>query len=317
MHLFLIFLNLTWTTHIPNCWCAYHYTFSILCFLSLIFSTVLHSCLQIVFKICIAALDFLYYQCQFYMEFPTLFCLPVFPILPLWVTVFCLCTMNWYLQFLCILLVNLAPYQFPLHGPYGFFCSCTPSWEVSCLATCCTHFPIHWALSWCVASPTVPAWLSLVCCNMHFSFLGILWLCSLFYIIKCLDFCNIIQHGCLHLLCFDPFSPHNTSSLVICTLPVLDVNSLIISSSMILSFKPWINCSLSCLSISLYWHSAAAISKCPAHSSVLSSSLLHHFINYSNFIVSLNCGQNVVDKVLNNPWRVLHACFSASVMLSM
>ena len=79
--------------------------------------------------------------------------------------------------------------------------------EVLILATYCTHFPIKWALSWCMASPTVSAWLSSVCCNLHFSSLGILWLKVLFYFIKCPDFCKIIQHHCLHPLCLNSLVP--------------------------------------------------------------------------------------------------------------
>ena len=119
-------------------------------------------------------------------------------------------------------------------------------------------------------------------------------------------------------LCASTLLAHaSTSSLVICTLLVLDVNSLIILSNMILSFNPWINCSFSCLFTSLCPPSAAAICNHPIHSSALSFSLLHSFLNCSNFIFSLNCGQNLVASVSNNPWRMLHACFSASVMLSM
>ena len=76
------------------------------------------------------------------------------------------------------------------------------------------------------------------------------------------------------------------------------------------------NCSLSCQSISLYPHSAV-MHKHLIHSSALSSSTLHNFLNCSSFIVSLNCGQNFADRVSNSPLRVPLTCFSASVILSM
>ena len=86
----------------------------------------------------------------------------------------------------------------------------------------------------------------------------------------------------------------NTSMLVICSLLFLDINSLIISSSITLLFNPWMNCSLSCQSTSLYPHSAAAMHKHPIHSSALSSSALHNFLNCSDLIISLNCGQTLL-----------------------
>ena len=76
---------------------------------------------------------------------------------------------------------------------YFHFMHCTASFapaylpKVSHLAACSTHFPICWALSGCMTSPTVPAWLSLVCCNIYFSSPGIFLLWFLFYSIKCLS----------------------------------------------------------------------------------------------------------------------------------
>ena len=102
--------------------------------------------------------------------------------------------------------------------------------EVPCLATYCTCFPIHWALSWCMALSAVSAWQSLVCCNLHLSSLGALWVSPLLYLIKWLDLCQIIQH-CACALCTSTLLAHTTTSLLaICTLLVLDVSSLIILS---------------------------------------------------------------------------------------
>ena len=56
--------------------------------------------------------------------------------------------------------------------------------------------------------------------------------------------------ACVH--CTSTLLAHaNTSSLVVSSLLLLVVSSLMTSSNMILSFNPWINCSLSCQSISL------------------------------------------------------------------
>ena len=67
---------------------------------------------------------------------------------------------------------------------------------------------------------------------------------------NCLDSVIVLNTATLALCTSTLLAHANTPPLVICSLFLAAVDSFIISSSMLLSFSPYINCSLSCLSTS-------------------------------------------------------------------
>ena len=78
--------------------------------------------------------------------------------------------------------------------------------------------------------------------------------------------CNCIKVFSLSLY---SFSLCQNSSLGIVTLSSNVVCSLIISTNISSPFKPCMNCTLRCLSTSIYLHSTAAVLSLPIHSSTL------------------------------------------------
>ena len=148
---------------------------------------------------------------------------------------------------LCVLLCNI---MFHLIN-YPAFPTSAHSAEMSNFVALHAHLAICWALCWWVCPDTVFAWLPWCTTLVHqyfcFAFLdfsGCIYLVKLSRFCYCVKYCNL---GPLHLYSFGPCQYTSTSyTVIIFTV----VNSFIISSSMLLSFSPCINCSLSCLSTS-------------------------------------------------------------------
>ena len=142
-----------------------------------------------------------------------------------------------------------------------------------------------------------PSWTIFICCLWPFPF------------IKFFCLSEAIHNGRLGFYSLSPAQHIFTS------ISCIFVSSLIISANMSVSFRPWINCSFNCLSISLYLHSIAARLSLPIHSSEFSPFCLLNLQNCNGFIISLNWGPNLFIRISNKPSNELHFLFPHVLMI--
>ena len=111
----------------------------------------------------------------------------------------------------------------------------------------CAHLAIHWALPWLVDPPQYlhgcrsVLWCTDVLALFSFTFL------DSFISSNCIDSINVFNTAAWALCASTLLAHASTPPLVIQSSFFVAVNSFIISSNIHLSFRPWINCSLSCL----------------------------------------------------------------------
>ena len=121
--------------------------------------------------------------------------------------------------------------------------------EVSGLARTSTCLPICWALPQWVHSATILAWLSLQCpANQSTSVVFLL--AFLIFLPNCFNSVNVSNTAACAICTTTHFAKTSTPPLVIWSSLLVALSSFKISSNMCLLLRPWMNCSLSCLSIS-------------------------------------------------------------------